>query len=193
MSGIRFVLSLFMTVVIALPITLTGCAQNYSSPQQAAANACRALGPQALSGALIGGLGGAAAGAGIGALATGGSGKAAAIGAGVGLLAGVMAGMAEGHHLDQGDCAAAQQALQQYDSAPSGQPVAWSNPSTGSSGTYTPAASYTSASGQICRPTDASYSIQGHAPVTGDQLIVCRTASGDWEPQQNPPPNSTSS
>ena len=192
MNENRLILSLFISGMLAISTILAGCAQNYSSPQQAADNACRALGPQALSGALIGGLGGAAAGAGIGALATGGSGKAAAIGAGIGLLAGVVAGMAEGHHLDQGDCAAAQLALQQYGSAPSGQPVVWNNPSTGSSGTYTPADSYTSTGGQICRPTDASYSIQGHAPVTGDQIIVCRTAAGDWEPQQQSPPSSSS-
>src|SRR4051794_12621402 len=92
---------------LSTTILATGCANRpYSSPQEAAQNACSALGPKALSGALLGGLGGAALGAGVGAAA--GGGRGAAIGAGVGLLGGLVAGVVVGKQADQRDCAAVQ-------------------------------------------------------------------------------------
>lgn len=167
--------------MLASSLMLSGCAQHYSSPEQAASNACSAFGPRASSGALIGGVSGAAGGAAIGELA-GHSGTAALIGAGIGALAGVMAGSAIGHHLDQRDCAAAQLALQQIGNTPTGQPLAWSDPSTGSHGLYIPtAAEFTDPkSGLICRPINASYYLNGHKPVVGETGNVCRNSNGDW-------------
>jgi surface antigen len=168
-------------VVISLFAVLnTGCAtQQYTSPQQAASNACSALGPKALSGGLVGGLGGAAAGAGVGAAA--GGGRGAAIGAGLGLAAGIIGGLAVGNSLDQNDCAQAQIALAQAAQGAAGQPVAWLSP-TGSHGTYTPAAAiYVDASvaGRVCRQFAGTQVIQGHEPVR-DSGTICRDGEGDW-------------
>jgi surface antigen len=181
MSNVYRASNLALTAAFMTSLVLTGCAQHYSSPEQAASNACSAFGPRASSGALIGGVTGAAGGAAIGGLA-GHSGTAALIGAGVGALAGVLAGEAIGHHLDQRDCAAAQIALQQIGNTPTGQPLAWSDPSTGSHGLFIPtAAEFTDPqSGLICRPINASYYLNGHKPVVGDTGNVCRSANGNW-------------
>lgn len=175
------------SLIMPSPFLLTGCAQQYSSPQEAASSACSAFGPRATSGALIGAAAGAGTGALIGGLA-GHSGISALIGAGAGLLAGALAGGAIGHHLDQGDCAAAQLALQQIDTAPVGQAVSWNNASTGSSGSFIPTgAVYTDpTSGQPCRPTNVNYAIKGQQPVLGDQSVVCRTADGNYITKEAP-------
>jgi surface antigen len=118
----------------------------------------------------------------------GNSGADALIGAGAGLLVGALAGGVIGHHLDQGDCAAAQTALQQIDTAPAGQALTWNNTATGSSGSFVPTgAVYTDpTSGQPCRLTNANYAIAGHQPVMGDKSIVCRTADGDYTTLEAP-------
>ena len=186
-SGLgRIALASSLLLPVMLQLSLGGCAQQYATPQQAATDACSALGPRASSGALIGGLAGAGAGAAIGASA--GNGTDALIGAGSGLLVGILAGAAIGHHLDQRDCATAQVALQQLDNAPTGQLIPWSDPATGNSGSFQPtAAEYTDPkSGQICRPISESYYISGHQPVVGDTGDVCRTANGDWKRQAAP-------
>ncbi len=172
---------LAMASSLVLPVPISGCAQQYATPQQAANNACSALGPRATSGALIGGAAGAGTGALIGGLA-GHSASDALIGAAAGGLLGAIAGGVIGHNLDQRDCAAAQLALQQIDNTPTGQLIPWNDPATGSSGSFEPtAAEYTDpTSGQICRPISASYYIHGHQPVQGDTGNVCRDANGDW-------------
>ena len=159
---------------------VSGCAsRQYASPQEAAANACSALGPKARTGSLIGGLGGAAAGASIGAAS--GGGKGAAIGAGVGLLVGLIGGLAVGNQLDQSDCRQAQIALAQAAQGPAGQAVSWSSP-TGSYGTYTPNAMLyadTSAPGRMCRRFTGTMVMKGHDPVQ-DSGLTCRDEGGDW-------------
>jgi surface antigen len=178
---------IIVALSLVLPVSLGGCAQQYSTPQQAASDACTAFGPRASSGALIGGLAGAGTGALVGGLA-GHNGTDALIGAAAGGLLGVIAGAAVGHHLDQRDCAAAQLALQQIDTTPTGQPLTWNDPATGSSGSFVPtAAEYTDpTSGQICRPISESYYLSGHQPVQGDTGNVCRDANGDWYRQTTP-------
>ena len=175
-----------VAVSLIFPISLTGCAQQYATPQQASANACSVFGPRAMSGALIGGLAGAGTGALIGGLA-GHSGTDALIGAAAGGLIGVAGGAMVGHNLDQRDCAAAQLALQQIDTTPTGQPLPWTDPATGSKGSFTPTADqYTDpTSGEVCRPVSADYYLNGHQPVTGDTGNVCRDANGDWAMQKS--------
>lgn len=159
---------------------LSGCAQQYGSAQSAAAASCRSLGPRALSGALIGAGAGAAVGAGVGAAA--GGGKGAMIGALAGGAIGLVAGLVEGHHLDQGDCNAAQAALQRLDVARTGQPIPWSDPSTGSHGVFIAASNaYSQPDGRICRRIRSTYVLAGQPPVTNDKGIVCRKPNGDWE------------
>jgi surface antigen len=181
MSGQKF-RALVLGLGVGSSLLLQGCAQNYASPQEAANRACGSLGPRALSGALIGGLSGAAVGAGLGAAA--GNGRGAAIGAGAGLLVGLIAGMAKGHELDQNDCLQAQVALQQLENQPTGRPVEWSNPGTGSHGAFVPVSdSYTQTDGRVCRKISANYYMKDHTPVVGDSGVVCRTAAGDWARQ----------
>lgn len=183
---------LTLASALLLPVALGGCAQQYATPQQAASNACSAFGPRATSGALVGGLAGAGTGALIAGLA-GHSAGDALIGAAAGGVLGVMAGSVVGHHLDQRDCAAAQLALQEIGNAPSGQLIPWSDPSTGSKGSYTPtAAEYTDPkSGLICRPVSNSYYLNGHQPVVGETGNTCRDANGDWVMQQAAPSSGT--
>ncbi len=174
-----FKLSSSSAAVLISATLLGGCAQNYDTAQQAAASSCSALGPRAMSGALIGGAVGAGAGAGIGALA--GGGRGAAIGALGGLVIGAIAGLAEGHNLDARDCAAAQTALQRVGTIPTGQTVSWSDPNTGSHGLYVPVSDrYAAPGNEICRRIQASYYINGRAPVEGDTGVVCRKPNGDW-------------
>jgi surface antigen len=159
-------------------VLTAGCASRpYSSPQEAAQNACHALGPKAISGALIGGLGGGALGAGVGAAA--GGGRGAAIGAGVGLLAGLIAGIAVGTQADQRDCAAAQAALAQMAKQPIGVPLVWHSPS-GSYGSYTPVSAEYAQGSQFCRQVRQSTDIAGRQPVESS-AVACRDANGDYQ------------
>ncbi len=188
MSAISSLGRLALASTLLLPMSLGGCAQQYTTPQQAASNACSAFGPRATSGALIGGLAGAGTGALIGGLA-GHSAGDALIGAAAGGLLGVVAGSAVGHNLDHRDCAAARLALQQIGNAPTGQLIPWSDPATGSKGSYmATAAEYTDPrSGLICRPVSNSYYLNGHQPVVGETGNTCRDANGDWSMQQAAP------
>lgn len=170
--------SVRVVVALALLASLQGCAQSYATPEEAVQNACSALGPKSLSGALIGSLGGAAGGAAIGAV--GGGGRGAAIGAGVGVLAGLIVGTVAGNIADKADCREAQAALQRLSVTPVATPVTWSNPGTGSHGAFTSVGPETTANGRICRPIRADYYMRNHEPVTGDTGLVCRSATGDW-------------
>jgi surface antigen len=166
--------------------TLTaGCAnQPYTSPEQQAQNACQAFGPKTLSGAAIGALGGAAGGAGLGAAA--GGGRGAAIGAGIGALVGLVGGLAVGHSLDQRDCAEAQQALAQMRHAPVGQAAYWTDPQTGSRGSYTAVSDeYPVANNGFCRRVRQDTTLHGSAPTT-QVVVTCRTADGNYTTVQEP-------
>ena len=166
--------------------TLTaGCTtQPYTSFQQQAQNACQAFGPKTLSSAAVGVLGGAAGGAGLGAIA--GGGRGAAIGAGLGALAGLIGGLAVGHGMVQRDCAQAQQALAQMRYAPVGQAASWTDPATGSYGSYTPITNeYRVAAGGFCRRIRQDTALQGHQP-TSQMLLTCRTANGNYTTVQEP-------
>lgn len=158
---------------------LSGCAQNYASPHQAANRACSGIGPRALSGAAIGGLGGAAGGAALGG-ALGGRGGAE-IGAGIGLLAGLAAGLAEGHRLDQQDCRAAQVALEAAARNPIGSAVPWKNPTSGNHGEFIATSSEFKHEGRICRRVQSSYYMKGHVPVKDQPGLICRTPQGKWQ------------
>lgn len=165
-----------------LSLALVGsCAQNYGSLQQAASSSCSALGPRALSGALIGGASGAALGASLGALAGHGNRNDAMIGALAGLLVGSAIGGVEGKRLDERDCGAAQLALQKVGNQPSGAVVGWKDTSTGNHGAYRVVSDkYTASSGEICRRIQANYYMHGHKPVDGDPGVICRTPQGNW-------------
>ena len=116
-------------------------------------------------------------GAGIGAAA--GGGRGAAIGAGIGLLGGLITGLAIGKQADQRDCAAAQAALAQMTTQPTGVPIGWQSPS-GSYGSYTPVSAEYAQGPQFCRQVRQSTNIVNHAPVQSTG-IACRDANGDYQ------------
>lgn len=178
---------LLVSASIALtPVTLTtGCTDRpYASPQEQAQNACKAFGPKTLSGGLIGALGGAGAGAGIGALA--GGGKGAAIGAAAGAVTGLLAGFVVGNQMDKHDCAEAQMALAQIGGRPIGYTASWSNPATGSHGSYTPiSAEMPQADGRVCRRVRQDTALKGYNP-SSQVVLTCRLANGDYETVQAP-------
>lgn len=169
--------AMLLAALSATVITTTGCTNRaYSSPQEAAQNACQALGPKALSGGLIGGLGGGALGAGLGAAA--GGGRGAAIGAGIGLVAGLVGGLIAGDQVDRRDCVAAQQALAQLATQPIGVSATWRSPS-GSYGAYTPISAEYAAGPKVCRQIRESTNIVGHQPVE-TAGVTCRDPNGDY-------------
>ncbi|MBN8890176.1 MAG: hypothetical protein BGP12_00090 [Rhodospirillales bacterium 70-18] len=166
--------------------TLTaGCTnQPYTSPEQQAQNACRVFGPKTLSGAAVGMLGGAAGGASLGAIA--GGRRGALIGAGIGALAGLISGLAVGHGFDQRDCAEAQTALAQMRHAHVGQSAYWTDPQTGSHGSYTAlGAEYSVAGNNFCRRVRQDTTLHGQSPTT-QELVTCRTADGDYTTVKEP-------
>jgi surface antigen len=149
-------------------VLATGCTDRpYSSPQEAAQNACRALGPKALAGALIGGLGGAALGAGVG----------------------LVTGLAVGSQADQRDCAAAQAALAQLAAQPIGVPAMWRSPS-GSYGSYTPVSAEYAQGPQFCRQVRQTTAIAGHQP-TESTGVACRQPNGDYQTMTETAANSS--
>jgi surface antigen len=168
-----------VSLAMATTLLTTGCTnQPYTSPAQQAQNACQAFGPKTLSGAAIGVLTGAAGGAGIGAIA--GGGRGAAIGAGAGALIGLLGGLAVGHSFDQRDCAEAQQALAQMRYAPIGQAAYWTDPQTGSHGSYTPVSNeYPASDNGFCRRVRQDTTLHGRQPTT-QVLVTCRTADGNY-------------
>lgn len=161
-------------------VSLTpGCAnQPYSSPQQQAQNACQAFGPKTLSGMAVGGLVGGVGGAGIGAAA--GGGKGALIGGLVGLGAGLLAGSAIGHSYDVRDCQQAQLALVQLRYSPVGQPIQWSNPTTGSYGSYTATSAEYQQNGQFCRQARQTATFKG-STAQPQQVLTCRQPDGNYK------------
>jgi len=167
----------FMAILFSAGL-LAGCAPQYGSAQEAAASACNAMGPKALSGAAIGGLGGAATGAAIG--GTTGSGRNAIFGAVAGLAAGVIGGLVVGNQLDQRDCAEARYALARMGDGRTGVVVGWQSAS-GSRGQFTPiSAARVEPNGRLCRQFTANTVLNGREPVQ-ETGTVCRDAQGDWQ------------
>ena len=124
----------------------------------------------------IGGLGGAAVG-GLIAAAAGGGGPAIA-GA---VIGGALLGGLAGNMLDQRDKRLAAEAQQRaLESAPTGKPVAWTNPDNGHSGTITPVRTYQSA-GTYCREFQTNVVIDGKPDKAYG--TACRQPDGSWKVQ----------
>src|SRR5882724_12500329 len=145
--------------IILLVVSTTGCATMQDNPK-----------------ASIGALGGAAVG-GLIAEAAGGGGAAIA-GA---VLGGALLGGFAGNALDQRDKRLAAEAQQRaLESAPTGKPVAWTNPDTGHSGTVTPVRTYQSA-GTYCREYQHTVTIDGKQEKAYG--TACRQPDGSWKIQ----------
>jgi surface antigen len=148
-------IAILMLVVVAA----TGCATIEDNPK-----------------ASIGAFGGAAFG-GLIAAAAGGGGAAIA-GA---VIGGALLGAFAGNALDQRDKRLAAEAQQRaLENAPTGRPIAWTNPDTGHSGTVMPTRTYQSAGG-YCREFQNNVTIGGKDEKAYG--TACRQPDGSWKVQ----------
>ena len=146
-----------VAIVMLIVVAATGCATVEDNPK-----------------ASIGAFGGAAFG-GLIAAAAGGGGAAIA-GA---VIGGALLGGLAGNMLDQRDKRMAAEAQQRaLETAPTGRPVAWTNPDTGHSGTVTPTRTYHSDRG-YCREFQNTVVIDGKNENAYG--TACRQPDGSWK------------
>ncbi|HEV2054076.1 MAG TPA: RT0821/Lpp0805 family surface protein [Methylomirabilota bacterium] len=145
--------------ILMLVVAATGCATIEDNPKASIG---------AFGGAAFGGL--IAAAAGGGGLAIAGS-----------VLGGALLGAFAGNMLDQRDKRLAAETQQRaLESAPTGKPVAWTNPDTGHSGTVTPVRTYQSG-GSYCREFQNKVTIGGKDEKAYG--TACRQPDGSWKVQ----------
>ena len=149
-----------IAVVAALGVSLGGCMENRGNKE--------------IGGTLLG----AAAGGLIGSQIGSGTGQLAAVGAGV-LLGGLLGGEV-GRSLDKAD---QEYAAQSYRSAlennPIGQTIAWRNPDSGNSGSYTPTRTYQASGGEYCREFQQTVVVGGKTESAYG--TACRQPDGSWK------------
>ena len=148
---------------IALALVLAGCAQ----PGQ----------PGPGNKQVLGTVGGAALGGFIGSQFGHGGGKLAATALGVFL--GGMLGSEIGRSLDKADRVAAGRAMQQAQTAPVGETIAWNNPKNGHAGTVTPVREGTTSAGAYCREFQQTVTIGGKTERAYG--TACRQPDGAWK------------
>jgi surface antigen len=148
-----------VAVIMLLVVGATGCATVEDNPK--ASIGALAARPSAVSSPRPAGGGGAAiAGAVIG---------------------GALLGGFAGNALDQRDKRLAAEAQQRaLETAPTGKPVAWTNPDTGHSGTITPTKTY-QANGAYCREFQSDVIIDGKPDKAWG--TACRQPDGSWKVQ----------
>ncbi len=127
------------------------------------------------TGNLVGTAGGAAAGGLIGSQFGKGSGNTVATI--VGVLGGALGGGYIGRSMDPADRGCVGTSLQ---NAPTNQPVAWQNPSSGSSYWLTPTADLRGPHGEPCRKYVADAVINGQRQQT--EGTACQQPDGNWTP-----------
>ena len=97
------------------------------------------------------------------------------------LIGGALLGGFAGNALDQRDKRLAAEAQQRaLETAPSGKPVAWTNPDTGHTGTVTPVRTY-QAGGTYCREFQSNVTIDGKPDKAYG--TACRQPDGSWKVQ----------
>jgi len=149
----------YVAILMLVVVAATGCATIEDNPK-----------------ASIGAFGGAAFG-GLIAAAAGGGGAAIA-GA---VIGGALLGAFAGNMLDQRDKRLAAEAQQRaLESAPTGRPVAWTNPDTGHAGTVTPVRTYQSGD-SYCREFQNNVTIGGKDEKAYG--TACRQPDGSWKVQ----------
>lgn len=125
--------------------------------------------------------GGTLIGAGLGALAGSqiGSGRGQLAAVAIGALAGAFIGSEIGKSLDKADRLYAQQAQQNAHVAPIGETIAWNNPKSGNSGTFTPTRDGTDrATGEYCREYQTTINVGGKTESAFG--TACRQPDGSW-------------
>ena len=131
------------------------------------ATSCQTTGKKAKAGAGIGAASGALLGQAIGHNT-----ESTLIGAAVGGLVGYIIG----NEMDKND---RQQLNTVYETGPSGQTAAWTNPDTGNQYQVTPQAAYThKETEQICREAEINAFIDGKTEKTN--ATSCRDNDGNW-------------
>ena len=146
--------------VAFVALLLAACADYQNRPKQAGGT---------LIGAGLGALAGSQIGKGRGQLA------AVAIGA----LAGAFIGSEIGKSLDKADRLYAQQAQTKAYAAPIGETIAWNNPESGNSGTFTPTRDGTNtATGEYCREYQTTVNVGGKSESAYG--TACRQPDGSW-------------
>ena len=101
----------------------------------------------------------------------------------VGLALGAAAGSAGGYvlteRLTQLDLRVMnERTYQGLTNAPSGEPVAWSNPQSGNKGEITPLRTFLSRDGKLCRDYSRTITVAGETEQTVH--TACRNGGGDW-------------
>ena len=125
--------------------------------------------------------GGTLIGAGLGALAGSqiGSGRGQLAAVAIGALAGAFIGSEIGKSLDKADRLYAQQAQKKAYVAPIGETIAWNNPDSGNSGSFTPTRDGTNtATGEYCREYQTTVNVGGQAESAYGP--ACRQPDGSW-------------
>ncbi len=151
--------------VCALVLSLTACTQ---------AGAGSGGISKQTGGSVLGGIGGAVAGAQFG------KGKGNLAMTAVGTLLGAFIGSEVGSSLDRADETHARQAGNTaFETARTNQPVAWSNPDSGNSGTITPVRTYEPAPGQYCREYQQVITVGGKKEQSFG--TACRQPDGAWK------------
>jgi len=124
-------------------------------------------------GTVLGGIGGAVIGAQFG------KGTGQLVGVAAGALAGAYLGNQIGSSLDKADKTAMEQASTKATTAPLGQPISWSNPDSGHSGTVTPTREGTAANGDYCREFQQTVTVGGKTEKAFG--TACRQPDGSWK------------
>jgi len=151
-----------VTVAAALAAALAGCEAKSADDVFTKQNV----------GMVLGGITGAVIGAQFGK----GSGQVAAAAAGT--LIGAFVGREIGKSMTRADQAAANQAQVEAQTAPVGQPISWSNPESGNSGTVTPTREGKDATGNECREYRTTVTIGGKQEDAYG--TACRQPDGSW-------------
>lgn len=125
----------------------------------------------------IGGVGGAVAGGLLGSQIGGGSGRLWATGAGT--LLGALVGSSIGSSLDKADRMYADRAFGQAATAPVGQPITWSNPESGNSGSYVTTRTGRTADNRTCREFKQTIVVDGRSETGVGQ--ACQNSDGTWQ------------
>lgn len=151
-----------IAATVAVVVALAGCESGGKGP-----GTKETFGT--LGGAALGGLLGSQIGSGKGRLAA----------TAVGVLLGAYAGNSLGKSLDRADKAYASQAQQKAYQAPMQQSIAWSNPQSGNSGTFTPVREgRNNTTGEYCREYQNTINVGGKSEKAYGR--ACRQPDGSW-------------
>ena len=168
-----------IAIACTLAVSLAACAQQgggYGGSGSAGTGGGGFGISKQTGGAVLGGVGGALAGSQFG------KGKGQLAMTAVGTLLGAYLGSEVGSSLDRADHTYANQAGQNaFETARSGQTVAWNNPDSGHYGTVTPTRTYEPAPGQFCREYQQTVTVGGEKQQSFG--TACRQPDGSWKVQ----------